>query len=106
MLKKHRKCACYNVALTDSTKEVLFLKVNGEDNVLSGIIESNINSELLQNNLYLKNNPNNDNSEVIKVQGISFEDIMKNYYVDIIDYISIDVEGGEMNILKAINFEK
>lgn len=106
LLKNNRKCYCYNVAFTDSDKEVLFLKVNGENNMLSGIIESDLESKLSQNNLYIKNNHKIDDSEVVKVQGMSFDSVMKNHNIDIIDYISIDVEGRELKILEAIDFEK
>lgn len=85
---------------------MLFLKVNGENNMLSGIIESDLESKLSQNNLYIKNNHKIDDSEAVKVQGMSFDSVMKNHNIDIIDYISIDVEGRELKILEAIDFEK
>ena len=45
--------------------------------------------------------------EYIKVQTLSFDDIMSNYAnITHIDFLSIDVEGAEMSILKVIDFDK
>lgn len=47
----------------------------------------------------------NETYEIVKVQGARFQSIMANHpEIKEIDYLSIDVEGGEMSILKAIDF--
>ena len=44
-------------------------------------------------------------THIIKMQGARFDTIMKNHPdFSRIDYLSIDVEGGEMKILQAIDF--
>jgi hypothetical protein len=47
------------------------------------------------------------NIEIIKVKTTTFDDLMKHYPGRaFIDFMSIDVEGAEMEILKSINFKK
>jgi FkbM family methyltransferase len=45
--------------------------------------------------------------EVIKVKTITFDELMEKHPdIKEIDFMSIDVEGHEMEILKTIDFEK
>lgn len=44
--------------------------------------------------------------EIIKVDCFLLEDILTKYNFFHIDYLSIDTEGGEMDILKSIDLEK
>lgn len=47
------------------------------------------------------------NTEVVKVKTCSFDNLMKNYpNVKHIDYLSLDVEGVELDVLKTIDFNK
>jgi len=43
--------------------------------------------------------------EIIEVQTITFQDIIKKYQCNKIDYLSLDVEGAEYCILKTIDFK-
>jgi len=44
--------------------------------------------------------------EVVKIDFITFEELIKKYEIESIDKLQIDVEGAEFNILNSINFEK
>jgi FkbM family methyltransferase len=100
-LQKNRKCDVYNVAIYSETlKDMDFVKINDAD-FLSGldIVFSDSRKESLEKE--------NHKIEHIKIQTMSFDDIMKKYSsINRIDFMSLDVEGGELAILQNINFER
>ena len=44
--------------------------------------------------------------EIIKIEFITFDDLIKNYSIKSIEKLQIDVEGAEYKILSSINFSK
>jgi FkbM family methyltransferase len=100
-LRQNRKCDCYNAAITErSGDEVNFIKASGVD-MLSGL-----ESEMAEGHKK-RIMDEKGKLEIIKVQALSFNDLMSNYAdTNFIDFMSIDVEGAEMSILKAIDFNK
>ena len=70
--------------------------------MLSGLTESRLEirktAELQQNVQYRVRN--------IKVPCMHVQDVLDEYEMTYIDYLSIDTEGAEMAILKAIDFDK
>jgi FkbM family methyltransferase len=96
-LKKFRNCDCYNIALSSKSNEnvefLKSLKSSGLSGLYEGMSESHKNFA--------------GAGEIIKVKTMTFDEIMKKYTnIKHIDFISIDVEGHEMEILKTINFKK
>jgi FkbM family methyltransferase len=53
-----------------------------------------------------ENKIHNAKTKVIQVQTIRLEDLFEEYNVKHIHFISIDVEGGEFEVIKSINFDK
>ena len=99
-LTKFRNCDCYNAALSSSSNEsVEFFQAHGA-NALSGLNKGMSEDHKNWAKEYGK-------VEIIKVKTITFDEIMKKYpEIKEIDFMSIDVEGYEMEILKTIDFEK
>lgn len=88
-LKKNRKCDAYNYAMTDSKSEYIEFIQAG---LMGGISENKINDA---------------GGNVIKVKTSTFGNLMKNYpSITYIDYLSLDIEGSEINLLKTIDFNK
>lgn len=49
----------------------------------------------------------NNNTNVIEIETTTFEKIMNNYKdVQHIDFMSLDIEGGEFDVLSSIDFNK
>jgi FkbM family methyltransferase len=100
-LKQNRNCDCYNVAISDKTSEsVDFIMATGVE-MLSGINEhmTNVHKYRIEKA--------HGRIEKISVKAFSFADLMAKYDgVTFIDFLSVDVEGGEMAILKNIDFKK
>lgn len=90
----HRKAKLYRFALSDCQKLIDFTVVKditGWEEMLSFVNETRD-----KGSQYV--------GETIKVQAIEFKKIMENLSIDHIDYLSLDVEGHEINVLKGIDF--
>lgn len=104
LLQKNRNCDVYNVALYEKNVDSIeFAKVSGRGrlNMFSGL-----NIEMTKEHKKYIAKRKGD-IEYINVKAITFNDLMKNYPdISYIDFMSIDVEGGEMSILNSIDFSK
>ena len=97
-LKLNRKCRLINKAIATEEKEVEFLEVEEGYTQMSGIINENFTSEET-----IKKDPRSKTKKII-ITTTTFD---KNIPVDKeIDYLSIDIEGGEMELLDSIDFKK
>ena len=97
-LKKNRKCQLINKAISYEIKEVQFLEV------IEGLTQmSGINDDSFKENLDIISNNKISKTKSYNLKTLTFDQIVpKN---SDIDYISIDIEGGEMNLLNSINFD-
>ena len=97
-LQKNRKCKCINKAVAKKTEKIEFIDVIEGYTQMSGINNSSYQKTL----------------EIIKkdlrtvldkkiIEAATFSEIVEYNYL--IDYLSIDVEGGEMDILESIDFD-
>ena len=97
------KIAKYNIALFNEDKIINFLQISGYAQMLSGVMEEYDPRHLER--IKYEVNKYGGSYEVVKMQGMKFESVMKNHpEISRIDYLSIDVEGGEMKILESIDF--
>ncbi|MDC3186469.1 FkbM family methyltransferase [Candidatus Pelagibacter sp.] len=97
-LKKNRKCKLLNEAVSHEIKEVEFIEVTEGLTQMSGI---NCNS--YKRNLDIISNNQRSKTQSINLKTIIFEQaVPKNVNVD---YLSIDIEGGEIDLLNSINFD-
>jgi FkbM family methyltransferase len=99
-LKKNRKCLLVNSAISNNNGEDDFLILEGYTEMLSGLI-NNYNSQHL-NRIESELNTMGGSKKIIKCNTITFNNLN---LPKIIDYVSLDVEGSELEILKTINFE-
>jgi len=100
-LKNNRNCILIESALSDSKGNEDFLVLEGYTEMLSGIMKNYDPKHLNRIDDELKSMGGKKN--IIKCETITMEDLNLPH---IIDYISLDVEGSELNILKTINFKK
>ena len=97
-LKKNRKCKVLNNAISDEVKEVEFIEVTEGLTQMSGI-----NDSFFKRNINIISNNQPSKTKSISLKTITFDEIVpKNRDID---YLSIDIEGGEMNLLKSIDFK-
>jgi FkbM family methyltransferase len=93
-LKENRRVQCLNVCLDSSEGEVNFTLRD----VFGGIVDENLDNSSL-------NKISSD--KIIKLKTVPLLSILKEHQApNIIDYLSIDVEGSEERILGDFNFQE
>ena len=96
-LSKNRNCKVLNKAISSTEKDVEFIEVIEGLTQMSGIDDDNYSAKLIiENNKKNKFNKN-------KMKTSTFE---KSILTKEIDYLSIDIEGAELDVLKSINFQE
>jgi FkbM family methyltransferase len=93
---EHRKAKLFPFALSDSEGEVIFTVVKdatGWEDMLSFVKET-------------RDVEYGYETEEIQVQTKLFKDVLEKEHITHVDYLSIDVEGHELNVLKGIDFNK
>jgi FkbM family methyltransferase len=98
------KCSNLNIAVSEDEGDVDFIKVSGAPEMISGLAkhydprhEKRLDKELIRDG---------GKKETIKIPGKKLETILKENNISKINYLSIDVEGGEMSVIRSINFEE
>jgi len=99
-LKENRNCLIDNRAVYKESNLKVEFKELVDDKALSGIVHT----FLKDNHTKKRNKSLNEN---YFVDTISLVDLLDFYQApDVIDYISIDTEGSEFDILSTFNFDK
>ena len=98
-LKKNRNCKLFNNAMSNEIKEVEFIEVTEGLTQMSGI-----NEKYYKKNFDFIFNDEKSKVQNYKLKTITFEQVVPQN-IDI-DYLSIDIEGGEMDLLNSIDFNK
>lgn len=102
-LKHNRKCDLLNRCIGELEKEVKFLAIEGYAEMLSGIIDKYHPNHLKRIESYI-NELGGVKKEII-VQAIPLQNIEILLMANI-DYMSIDTEGNEFDILQSIDFNR
>ncbi|MFA5023524.1 MAG: FkbM family methyltransferase [Patescibacteria group bacterium] len=101
-LQKNRICECICGAVSDQQAEYSdFLHITGALEMLSGIINKYEKNHIarIDKEMY----KSKEEKKIIQVKNYHFNQIVKNKNID---YLSIDVEGSEFDIIKNIDFSK
>jgi FkbM family methyltransferase len=102
-LLKNRKCICLNGAVSDRKGESVFLKVDGYSEMLSGLLGKYDPKHLqrIEKELRLFGGTKRQ----ITVPCLDLNEVLTQHNVRHVDYLSIDTEGSEFDILKSVNFD-
>jgi FkbM family methyltransferase len=101
-LRKNRDCICIEGCVYDKTGTVRFLKVTGPT-MLSGIVETFDAQQLKR--IVRETSNGKGLVEEIEVTCYKVNDLLALHGLSHIDYLSLDTEGSELEILKSIDFE-
>jgi FkbM family methyltransferase len=93
-----------NCAVCNNDGETEFLCNTGYTEMLSGIKDTFDPKHLER--LQKENTETGSTTEIIKVNTKKLETIFDVYNISYINYLSIDVEGAEFEVIKSINFDK
>jgi FkbM family methyltransferase len=108
-LAQNRSCKCLQVAIADYDGQTDFLKVinnppeNDGPDMLSGIIV-NYDSRHLRR-IEQEVQANGAKIEILQIPCLTLTSVLKQHNIYHIDYLSIDVEGSELQVLKGIDFD-
>lgn len=93
---EHRKAKLFSFALSDTEGIVTFTVVKdatGWEDMLSFVKET-------------RDVKYDYETQEIEVQTKIFKDVIEKENIKVVDYLSLDVEGHELNVLKGIDFDK
>ena len=93
-----------NCAVCNNDGETEFICNTGYTEMISGI-KNTFDSRHWQR-LQFENNQMGSTTEMITVNTKKLETIFKENNITHINYLSIDVEGAEFDVIKSINFDK
>ncbi len=103
-LKNNRKCDLINGCIYSKEGFVEFLHVEGASEMLSGIANtydsrhcSRIDKEIVERG---------GDKKYIKVKAYNLNNLLDERNIKTVDFCSIDVEGGEWDVLQTIDFSK
>lgn len=96
-----RRATCLQVAVAGEAGEAEFMEVQEGYSQMSGLTSSY--DEKLRETV--EANPNHKGA-LIRVKTMTVPQILDQHFLKEIDYISLDVEGGEMAVLSTFPFDK
>lgn len=97
-------CININCAVCNNDGETEFVCNTGPTEMLSGIKHTYDKRHIQR--IQSENEKYGSSSTVITVQTKKLETLFDNHDVKHVNYLSIDVEGGEFEVIKSINFDK
>ena len=103
-LMANRRCTTLNCCVSDVAGEVRFQKITGYSEMLSGIVDK-YEADHVQR-IRDEMQAHGGSSEVISITARTFAELATEYGLSEINYLSIDTEGGEYEILRSIDFKK
>lgn len=103
-LQTNRNCICLNCCVGEATGVNQFLSVTGYAVMLSGLLSMFDRRHLERIDEAIK--VHGGTKEILDIPVLPLETILENHKIEIVDYCNIDVEGGELGVLKSINFSK
>jgi FkbM family methyltransferase len=103
-LLMNRMCTTLNCCISDNPGPVRFQKITGFSEMLSGIVDK-YEPEHVQR-IRGEMQEHGGSSEVITIAARTFSDVAAEHGLSELNYVSIDTEGGELEILGSIDFRK
>lgn len=109
-LIKNRSCICINGCIANFNGKAPFLKIANSDTnnywpqTLSGLIEKYDPYQLALAEFVAREQ--SATMEIIETSCLILNDLLEKNNITHIDYLSLDTEGGELEILKSIDFDR
>lgn len=102
-LKQTRTCTCVQAAVAPQAGKASFLHIPDYAEQLSGIIDvyHPLHKQVIDRVAEGRKQP-----VVIDVECVTFNDLMAKNNISHINFLSVDTEGGEYEILKSIDWNK
>jgi FkbM family methyltransferase len=101
-LEKNRDCILINACISDVVGNSDFLELTGHTEMLSGLVDKYDERHIKRINDEIEEFSGKKN--YIQVPCYKLEDVIRKQGLDKINYLNIDIEGGEIDVLKSIDF--
>lgn len=103
-LEQNRSAICLNAGIADKAGSMDFLQVEGAGNaeMFSGLMKKYDKRHLARIEKEVKQRQGS--KQIITVETLLLPNLIKQYGITKIDYLTIDTEGGEFDILKTFDF--
>ena len=103
-LKSIRKATCIQGCISDKYETASFMHVQGCPEMLSGILE-NLDPRHVERILD-EIKQDGGSYEIIPVRCYNINTLLLDHGVTCVDYLSLDIEGGELDVLKSIDYSQ
>ena len=103
-LRKNRKMECLNIGASDQDETLEFCSIDGYAEMLSGFTK--FYCETHKKRVEEETKRHNDKVSYLKIQSRKLGDILREKNVHRINYLSIDTEGSELQVLKGAYLEE
>lgn len=105
ILKANRSCICEHVCISDSNTKKPFLLCSGYMlEMYSGLLDAYDPRHLER--IEIEMNMFGGEQQIISVDCCTLQSLFEKYKLTHIDFLSIDIEGGEKTALQSIDFSK
>jgi len=104
-LKANRSCICENVVLSNVEEETQFMDISGYGLGLSGLVNKYDSKHQKRISKDIKNKENKG-FKIVDVQTVTLNNILDKHNIRNVDFLSIDTEGSELDILSTLDFSK
>lgn len=110
-IKEYRKCTVLYKILSNESGEDEFIEIKGFGIGLSGLVSKMSEQQKLRIKKILTketthNTKENKGAKIRKVKTEKLSDVLKEHNITHIDFLSIDTEGSEIDILSTVDFDK
>ena len=102
LLKENRSCILENCAIGDIEGNLDFVNITGWASSASGFDDE---TKKISKTAKDSVEQHGGNWEIIKIPTFRLDTILNKHKLRLVDYMSIDVEGFEINVVKSINWD-
>ncbi len=100
LCKAREKAFCENVCVSETEGILDFAMVEGGGDMLSGIVEA------MDKRHHRRIEKEKGHVKILRLPSLRLQTLLEKYGLDHVDFLSIDTEGSELEVLRSLDFEK
>ncbi|NBW56734.1 FkbM family methyltransferase [bacterium] len=104
LVENRKQTTCINLAVSDKEEDLNFVCIEGSASCISGLSRHFDNRH--KDRIISELDITNSSASKLKVKAKPLQQILDEHKLCNIDYLSVDVEGAELAVLKGIDFNR